>query len=186
MFVAALATLMLQAAPATPPATQPATRPTVFPSVAGDNLNNRRVELPGGLDAPYAVLLVAFEREQQGQVDTWLAACKAVVADHANVEYYELPTIGRRYGAARGFIDGGMRRGIPAFADRERTVTLYLDVREFRDAAGIDDPSRIWVGLIDRRGTIHWTARGAATGDALDALRGAVTKTAAPDAPAAR
>lgn len=151
-----------------------------FPTVAGDNLNGRRIEFPQGLDAPYAILLVAFYQQQQTDVNTWLGEAKAIVADHANVEYYELPTISGSWTIARGWIDGGMRRGIPAFADRERTVTLYTDTDEFRRLSGIDNPARIWSGLIDRMGRVYWSARGPATPQALADLRKAVREVAAP------
>ena len=54
---------------------------------------------------------------------------------------------------------------------------------KFRDAAGVDDPSQIWVGLVDRDGKVYWTARGPAAGDdQRDALRSAVRRVASPQA----
>lgn len=149
-----------------------------FPGVKGDNLNGRAFEIPSGLDAPINVLLVAFYREQQAEVDTWLETAKELTQDHANVEYYELPTINGAWGLVRGWIDGGMRSGIPAFAGRERTITIYTDTEKFRTLAGIDDPKRIWVGVVDRAGRVFWSARGRATPDLLNELRSAVQATA--------
>ena len=149
-----------------------------FPGVKGDNLNGRAFEIPSGLDAPINVLLVAFYREQQAEVDTWLETARELTQDHANVEYYELPTINGAWGLVRGWIDGGMRSGIPAFAGRERTITIYTDTEKFRTLAGIDDPKRIWVGVVDRAGRVFWSARGPATPDRLNELRSAVQATA--------
>ncbi|MFN0131797.1 MAG: hypothetical protein ACKVW3_04575 [Phycisphaerales bacterium] len=153
-------------------------RPT-FPTTAGDNLNGRQVRFPEGIDAPYAVLLVAFYQPQQTQVNTWLDAAKEIVRDHANVEYYELPTISSNWGVARSWIDNGMRSGIPDFADRERTVTLYTDVDQFCALAGIEDKQRIWVGVVDRAGRVYWSVRGPATPEALKELRSKVREVAA-------
>jgi hypothetical protein len=154
-----------------------------FPSTAGESLNKRRIEIPAGLDAPYNLLMVAFLREQQSDVDTWLPTAREIAADHANVEYYELPTVFNGGPLFKMFLDGGMRRGIPAFAARERTVTLYLDTDEFRDLAGIDGEDRIWVGLVEREGRVYWSARGPADEARLAELRGVVRKLAAPNAP---
>lgn len=163
------------------PASNPSAR--TFPTVSGESLNRREFTFPAGIDAPHAILLVAFYQWQQSDVNTWLPAAKAIIADHANVEYYELPTISGAWGLVRGWIDGGMRSGIPAFADRERTVTLYTDTAEFRRLAGIENPNQIWIALISRDGTIHWTARGRATDETLDDLRRATRAIASPAAP---
>lgn len=154
-----------------------------FPTTAGDNLNQRRIEIPGGLDAPYNLLIVAFLREQQSDVDTWLPTAKEIAADHANVEYYELPTVANGGPLFKMFLDGGMRRGIPAFEARERTITLYLDTDKFRELAGIDGRDRIWTGLVDRQGRVYWSARGPADPATLAELRATVRRVASPEAP---
>ncbi len=155
-------------------------RPT-FPTVEGDNLNNRRLVIPRDMDAPFAILLVAFEREQQGDVDTWLPAARELTRDHANCEYYELPVISAGFTIARGFIDGGMRRGIPDFSARERTVTIYTDVGRFRELAGYS--RRIHATLVDRAGNVYWHAEGPATDAALAELRATARRLLAPAAP---
>lgn len=164
--------------PVSPPAS--AGPGPVFPAVRGENLNKRPFELPEGFDAPYNVVMVAFFQRQQDDVNTWLPAAESIAKDHANVEYYELPTISAQWGLVRGWVDGGMRSGIPAFAARERTITLYTDTAQFRKIAGIEDPERIWVGLVDRAGVIHWSARGTMTAESERGLRTAVRDLAAP------
>ena len=151
-----------------------------FPQVTGDNLNGRHFEIPSQLDAPFNILLVAFYRGQQDDVNTWLDTASELVAEHANVEYYELPTINSGWGLARNWIDGGMRSGISHFGARDRTITLYTDTAKFRELAGIDSPDQIWVGVVDREGRVYWSARGRATEDSLRVLRQAVADTASP------
>ena len=51
----------------------------VWPSLQASDLNKRKIELPGGLAGELNVLLVAFQREQQKDVDTWLPLLPAVV-----------------------------------------------------------------------------------------------------------
>lgn len=155
----------------------------VFPTTAGDSLNKRRIEIPGGLDAPYNILMVAFLQRQQLDVNTWLPTATEIAADHANVEYYEIPTVRNGGPLFKAFLDSGMRSGIPEFAARERTITLYLDTAKFRELAGIDGEDRIWVGLVDRSGRVYWSARGPADEAKLDELRRVVRRVASPDAP---
>lgn len=57
--------------------------------------------------------LVALEREQQGDVDSWMPFLDSVAATRRDLRTYELPVLGRGYRLMRPFIDGGMRRGIP-------------------------------------------------------------------------
>lgn len=151
-----------------------------FPSVQGDNLNFRTMQIPGELDAPYAILMVAFYQWQQRDVDTWLATAKELSLEHANVEYYELPTISSGWGVARAWVDNGMRSGIPDISARERTVTIYTDTSKFRELAGIDDPKLIWTGVVDRAGKVYWMRRGPATSEMLEELRSFVRELANP------
>jgi hypothetical protein len=43
----------------------------VFPTVEGKDLNDRRLTLPADFAAPASLVFVAFERKQQGEVDSW-------------------------------------------------------------------------------------------------------------------
>lgn len=154
-----------------------------FPEVEGDSLNKRTFRIPTDLDAPFNILIVAFYQEQQADVDTWLPTTKEIVADHSNVEYYELPTISQRFGLVQSWVDNGMRSGIPDFCNRERTITLYTDTEKFRELAGIEDPKRIWIGIVDRQGRVYWSTRDVATPESLAELRKVVREIASPNAP---
>jgi hypothetical protein len=143
-----------------------------FPAVSGSNLAGERFSLPDDLDLP-ALVVVAYTRDQQSTVDTWLE-----LVDHLaerGVATYELPTITRLGPLQRLFIDGGMRAGIPDPETRARTITLYTDVRAFRDALAL--PDRRVVALLldaDERVIARFTgARGETTADKVVAALGA-------------
>lgn len=153
-----------------------------FPTTEGSNLNRRAFVVPGGLDARLNVLMVAFVPEQQEDVNSWLPTARDLGVRHANVEYYELPTISRSLAVAGGFVDEGMRAGIPDFDARERTITLYTDLERFLELSGIIDRERIWVGLVDREGVVYWSVRGPATPEGIAALREKVAAVASPEA----
>lgn len=131
-----------------------------FPRVEGRNLEGERFVLPSDFKSPLNVVLVAFQREQQSDVDSWTPFLKALAARRRDLQVYELPTLGRRYRVMRSFIDGGMRRGIPDSAVRAATITLYIDKAPFRESLRLRDEDRIYVLLVDRTGRVFWRAEG--------------------------
>ncbi len=131
-----------------------------FPAVKASNLEKRELSLPGDFAGERNLLLVAFEREQQKNVDTWLHEMKRFEELDPEFRYYELPTIERMNAFMRWFIDSGMRRGIPDRKARERTITLYLDKKPFCDALAISDQKTIYAFLVDRAGRVLWRSDG--------------------------
>jgi hypothetical protein len=116
--------------------------------------------LPTDFEGDRNLLLVAFEREQQKDVDTWLREMKRFEELDPGFHYYELPTIQRPNAFTRWFIDTGMRRAIPDRKARERTITLYLDKKPFCDALLIRDQKKIYQFLVDRNGRVLWRSEG--------------------------
>ena len=152
-----------------------------FPAVEGSNLEGERFKLPSDFKGSLNVVLVAFRREQQRDVDSWMPFLKGVVDRRRDLQVYELPTLGRRYRLMRSFIDGGMRRGIPDSAVRAATITLYIDKSPFRESLGLSDEDRIYILLVDRAGRVFWRGEGAFTEPAgAELLRRAGEMTATP------
>ena len=125
-----------------------------FPKSSGKDLNGRSLALPDDFAGRVNLVFVAFEMRQQQQVDTWKSFSQGMRQAHPGLQAYELPTIGKSYSIFRGFIDGGMRSGIPDNDTRASTVTLYLDVPVFVRALGIESTKTITVLLVTRSGEI--------------------------------
>jgi hypothetical protein len=130
-----------------------------FPKLIASNLEKQTLSLPEDFAGDPNLLLIAFQREQQANVDTWLRGMKRFEA-LPNFHYYELPTIDRLNPIARWFINSGMRRGIPDSNARARTVTLYLDKVAFRKALNLPDEKQIYAVLVDSSGRVLWRAQG--------------------------
>ena len=144
----------------------------VFPPLKATDLNRREVAMPGGFEGELNLLLIAFQREQQKDIDTWLEVLPPVAKEHPAFRYYELPTISRAWRPTRFFIDNGMRGGIPDPAQRARTITLYIDKEPFKKSLGLGAESTIYAVLVDRAGRVRWKAEGrcnAASRAALEA-----------------
>ena len=131
-----------------------------FPRLIASNLEKRTFTLPDDFEGSRNLLLVAFQREQQKQVDTWLREMRQFEEADPGFRCYELPTIQSPNRLVRWFIDTGMRRGIPDKKARSRTITLYLDKQPFLKALGIAGENRIYCFLVNRSGQVLWRAEG--------------------------
>jgi len=131
-----------------------------FPAVTSDNLEGQTFTLPHDFGGERNVLFIAFQRQQQAEVDTWVPFVKPLVARTPGTEYYEIPTIYRMIAPMRWMLNRGMRSGIDDRGARERTITLYLDKGPFKRALGISDEKRIQVLVVDREGQVLWRTTG--------------------------
>jgi hypothetical protein len=131
-----------------------------FPVVTSDNLERKTFTLPQDFGGERNVLFIAFQRQQQAEVDTWVPFVKPLVVRTPGTEYYEIPTIYRMIAPMRWMLNRGMRSGIDDLGARERTITLYLDKGPFKRALGISDEKSIQVLVVDREGHVLWRATG--------------------------
>jgi hypothetical protein len=141
-------------------ATLPDSPAAHFPRVKASNLEKHDFNLPADFEGDRNLLLVAFEREQQKDVDTWLREMKRFEEFDPGFYYYELPTIQRPGAFMRWFINTGMRHGIPDRKARQRTITLYLEKKPFLDSLLITDQKKIYAFLVDREGNAQWRSEG--------------------------
>lgn len=144
-----------------------------FPTVSGNSLAGKSFRLPDDFEAPLNLVFIAYQRRQQEDVDSWKPLTDDVKRRFPQVHVYELPTLARGNALFRGFIDGGMRRGIPDPAVRAATITLYVDKGRFNAALGIASEDQITVLLVRPSGDVLWRTGGRYRPDlqeALDAL----------------
>ncbi len=132
----------------------------VFPPVATESLAGKKYALPQDFEGERNLVIIAFEREQQANVDTWLHQIKQFGQLDSGLRVYELPTISRLDPFRRWFINTGMRRGIPDKSARARTLTLYLDKQAFKKSLQLESEKTIYALLVNRAGQILWRAEG--------------------------
>jgi hypothetical protein len=154
--------------PPTPPS-QPAA-PT-FPAVEGENIDGKRFRLPGDFEGDLNVVLIAFQRDQQEQVDTWVPALRQLGTEFKTVRYYELPTIKEMGRLMRWVITSGMSRGIDDPLARAATITLFIDKESFRTSLDIRHEDAITLVVVDRNGRVYWQTVGVYTAEKEKALR---------------
>ncbi len=172
-------TCLLSLAAMAPGQNTSTTRPTVdtvpyFPATNGSSLMRRKFTLPHDFEGELNVVLIAFKRGQQADVDTWTPHLRPLTAQDTTLRVYELPVLSRTLTLMRSFIDGGMRGGIPDTAVRAATITMYINKTPFKRALGITSEDSIEVLLVDRAGTIHWRTTGSFREGALTELEAAL------------
>jgi hypothetical protein len=154
----------------------------LFPKLEARSLEGAVVLLPDGLDGDPSVVLVAFKRWQQEQVDSWMPLLRQLEERLPGLEVYEIPALSRRWLPGRRFIDGGMRAGIPDARVRRGTLTVYTDIAALLEALELDSTSAIAVFVIARNGSIEWRCRGAFRQDHGERLTSAVEDVGTGDA----
>lgn len=148
-----------------------------FPKIEAENLNRDSITLPDDLGGNPALVLVAFKRQQQANVNTWLGMIPDIESAIDGVRVIETPTIsGLKWGWMSGFIDGGMRSGIPDLDARARTITLYTNVGAFKKALGLGSSNQIYAVLLDANGEVVGIEEGDYEQVKLDRLREAINQ----------
>ncbi|MEM9655713.1 MAG: hypothetical protein AAGA65_26740 [Actinomycetota bacterium] len=127
-----------------------------FPEVVSRDLNGLTVTLPRDFPTALTVVLVAYERDDQRAIDSWIPALSALEAEEPSLRYVELPVVGEASLPERVALDFWMRRGIPGEDGRARTITLYTEREPFRRALDIEVDDQISVLLVDAEDRIVW------------------------------
>jgi hypothetical protein len=96
-------------------------------------------------------------------------------SDCDQLTYYEIPLIAGGWRMMSGFIDSGMRAGIPV-ARHDHVATYYGSTDRLRDQLEIHDLETAHVYLIDPTGDVLWSSSGWATERRLGELHGRVQK----------
>lgn len=143
----------------------------IFPVVHGMNLEGDKMILPQDLKGTLNLVIIAFKREQQNDVDTWIKALEVYVQDNPNVKLYELPTLKTFNMLMRLNINNGMRYGIANKQSREQTITLYVDKKSFKSRLLIPNEDRIQILLLNNAGKVFWRTSGPASQEKINALK---------------
>jgi uncharacterized surface protein with fasciclin (FAS1) repeats len=151
-----------------------------LPSMSCETVDGQATTLPGDLLGDWNLLLIAYERWQQQEVDTWVELGKGLEAKYANFRWYEMPVLPEMTEARQTTVNMGMRMGIGDPDLRARTLTLFVDRDAFLERLGRDDMEHVHVALADRTGAIRWFSRGERSEEGARELEGLVARLARP------
>jgi len=131
-----------------------------FPEVSGKNLKRKKLTFPAEFPARYTIVLMAFYRQQQEDIDTWMPFANRIENEYEDLAYVELPVVYKMGPVGQFMLNEGMRAGIPNQKARERTITLYLDKAKFLGQMGINSQEEIQVLLVETGGKILFRQSG--------------------------
>jgi hypothetical protein len=139
-----------------------------FPVVKAKTLAGQEATVPDDAAGKVTLVCVAFLRESQSQLDSWLNPFYEKFGSRADIMFYEVPMISGGYKFMKPIIDGGMRGGLPQFKHKH-VVTMYGDVQSYQQALNID-PRNGHAFLLDREGGIRWQKEGFSNAETLASL----------------
>lgn len=141
---------------------------TLFPSLTAETLSGNKITFPQVVKGQKALLVVAFERQAQSQADAWYDAYVKNFQPQGYV-FYELPMISGLWKWMSGFIDSGMRSGVPSYK-HDNVATYYGPLDTYYEAFGVNNKSTVYVFSLNEQGQITASASGPATGVKINAL----------------
>ena len=117
----------------------------------GESLEGKTVKIPQYFVGQETLLLFGYKQDSQFDIDRWLIGLDMT---QTKVAVYEIPTIqGMLPRMFSGFIDGGMRKGIPKQLWKG-VVTVYADGDKIQRFTGNLNPNNARVMLLDKEGNI--------------------------------
>ena len=153
-----------------------------FPTLHPRDLEGLEYELPAGLPGAYRVILLPFKQWHQILVGQWQEAIAPALAGRDDVSVWEVPALSGLWKAARPYIDGGMRSGIPDIDVRRHTLTSYGELGTITESLDITGFETIHVFLLDAEGEILWRDSGEPDAEKAAGFAAALAAATAPPA----
>lgn len=144
------------------------TVPEVFPTIAAQTLSREDVVFPDVVKGQYAFIAVAFKMRAQGQIDSWYDVYLDSLKPRG-VVFYEIPMISGSWKMMSGWIDGGMRGGIPP-EKHPYVATYYGPLEQLQQALGTSDDQLAYVYLLSPDSKVLFMGRHFATPDQIRGL----------------
>ena len=120
-----------------------------FPTLKATSLAGSPVTLPDQAKGKVTLILIAFQRQAQAIIDSWLIPYLEEFMGKPGFTFYEIPMIeGLWWRLFSKSIDNGMRMGIPQ-TRHEHVVTFYGKTTLYVDKLRMFDRSRAYIFLLD-------------------------------------
>jgi ATPase complex subunit ATP10 len=143
---------------------------TPFPKIKARSLAGTEFTLPDVAKGQVTLVAIAFRRQAQRMLDSWLVPFERAFGEQPTVTVYEVPMIeGRIFKWMASTIDAGMRAGIPK-EKHNHVVTYYGNAAKYRQILEMEDRSLGYIFLLDPEGRIRWRGEGFAEPDEIDRM----------------
>ncbi|RZN46788.1 hypothetical protein EF808_05085 [archaeon] len=141
-----------------------------FPQIRGHALDQRDVTLPDDAQGMVALIVLAFERQAQSMVDSWIGPFERHLCGAGRYTYFEVPMIAGLWGRMFSrFIDDGMRAGVPE-KRHHNVVTYYGNFEVYSSLLALEDRGICYAFLLDKSGFIRWRGNGYSSPEEVEEL----------------
>ncbi len=141
-----------------------------LPTLTAKRLDQQLVTLPHGLPAERTLALVAFNRSQRGEIDSWIKGLR--LGHDPSIPWFKMPVFNDPGSeVARNDLQNQMLARHPAGADLSRLVPVFTDRDAFIRAAGLSGTEHAWVLVLNREGKVLARAEGLYNEAKAQALR---------------
>jgi hypothetical protein len=147
----------------------------MFPTIEAETLSRKKVVFPEVARGQHAFILIAFRRQTQGEVDSWLDPFVEDFAGREGITFYEIPMISGGWKWMSSWIDSGMRQGVPQYK-HDHVATYYGPLKEYHKHLEIRDTGTVHAFLLDQQGRIIWRDIGPANDRKYSHLKELVKK----------
>jgi hypothetical protein len=147
-----------------------------FPVIKAETLSKKEVVFPEVTRGKYAFILIAFKRQTQGGVDSWLEPFIKDYGGRDDIDFYEIPMISGNWKWMSSWIDSGMRQGVAEFK-HDHVATYYGPLKKYFEYFGVRDSGTVYVFLVDPEGQIIWRETGPADDRKYGKLKDLLRKT---------
>ena len=147
----------------------------MFPTIKAETLSRKKVVFPEVTRGQHAFILIAFRRQTQGEVDSWLDPFVEDFGGREGITFYEIPMIAGGWKWMSSWIDSGMRQGVPQYK-HDHVATYYGPLKEYHEYLEIRDTGTVHAFLLDEQGRIIWRDIGPANDRKYSELKNLVKK----------
>jgi len=141
-----------------------------FPSLKGELLSFQKFEIPKDCKGKVSLLIVAFKRGTQPQIDTWTKEILPLYDSNEEFLFLEVPMISGMYSWMSSYIDNGMRSGIQKKL-HDNVLTYYGSLSDYYKYFGVDDKKTCYLFLLDKEGKVQLMKKGNANPESMKELR---------------
>lgn len=140
-----------------------------FPKISAKTLAGTKITLPDTAKGNITLIIIAFKRESQPQLDSWLKPFMKEFNGKPGFTFYEVPMLAIYWKLLGWMIDSGMRSGIKE-EKHKNVMTYYGNYKHYQRVLKLDDITFGYAFLLDREGIIRWHGRGYATKDTISKM----------------
>lgn len=141
----------------------------LFPVIKGELLSYKKITLPEHCKGKVSVLVIAFKRATQTQVDTWTKPLLQEFNTQDDFRFIEVPMISNFYSWVSNYIDNGMRSGIIE-SMHKNVMTYYGPLGSYFKYFEVENKKLCYLFLLDKEGKVQFITKGESNPEDLEIL----------------